>query len=707
MKKITIRKAVLIALFFSILLTQILLYKTWSNQNQDKQTIAHNLEDALQPNLSLLYSNQATKHYLKATNNFNEYLLSHQADNLKNYKVALDSMAFYLGQLSILSKTDSGFSKVINRKKGTEKAVATLQTQLDSLINSKKNIGTQNAKVTFSIQKYDYNKVLSSITYDTVKKVSQTNKKSLFGRIGNALKGKLDTNKEETQSVIKMVFNNQEKSGSFEEQLRNSFQLTEQYYIRNLNSIKNTYNLLKAKDYELLEINKKIVQKSQEILLFYTKSSQEDSKIKYLTSYQKYQNELDKKESTILNLLLLMSLATILLLLYTIYAYVRESNLYAAKQVTEKNLNNKNQLIGMLSHEMRAPLSIISNFSKKLKKQNSNPELTPVIHSLDFASSSLQMTVSQILEFLKNENNQLKAYPSKMNIQQEIQPLVDSLQSLSEAKNITLVSNLDPSTNIAVWADNVKIHQLFYNLIVNAIKFTNQGTITVNTKISTHQNKYRLEVAITDTGIGISEQDIGSIFDKFYQSSNNKSQRNYGAGLGLSLCKDIVTLFDGKITAKSTLNVGTQMTFYLLLEPLKPELESYQTQLKNKFKDQSITIAVVDDDALTLRVVKKLIENVGFKAAVFERAPQITAYLNQHVVDLIVTDIQIFDYSGIELSKDIKKSNNPNQSKPIMALTSDTYIGSKTAVALGFDATIIKPVNKEEFYEKILNLLCV
>jgi signal transduction histidine kinase/CHASE3 domain sensor protein len=705
MKKNILKKTALILLFFLILITQILLYRIWNEQNQSKTAVSHSVEESLKPNQSLLYTNQATKEYLVANTNFNEYLLKHNPANLEKYKSALATMAVYLDSLSLLSKTDTDFSKIINQKKGTEQLVTNLQLRLDSLIELKNLKNRPQDNINFAVKKYDYNKILSSITYDTVKKVTETKKKGVFGRIGNALKGKSDIDREEVQSVIKMVFQNQEKSGSFEDQLKNSFQLSEEYYINNLKTIKNTYEQLKNKDYQLLTINTEILNKSQELLLLYTTAAQENIKDKYYYNSKKYKTDLISSKKTIVTLLILTSIATILLLFYTIYAFIRENNLSKAKELAEINLTKKNQLIGMLSHEMRAPLNIISNFSKKLKTQNSNEELSPIINSLHFASNSLQITVSQILDFFKNENNKLKLYHSKINLHKEIKPIIDSLKSLSETKNIEIISNLDNNINIEVWADNVKIHQLFYNIIVNAIKFTDQGSITVKAEMSKFNDKHRLEVSITDTGVGIPDSDIKNVFDKFYQSSSHQEQMNYGAGLGLNLCKNIIELFDGEITVESKLNIGTTVSFYLLLEPLSTDLETFETQLTSKLKDKQIKIAVVDDDTMTLKVIKKLLSKVGFEVYTFERAPEITTFLSNEIVDIIISDIQIFDYSGIELSKDIKKINNQNNTKPIIALTGDSYLGTVEISTLGFDEILIKPVNKEEFYQKLLKIL--
>ena len=706
MTKFKYRKITLITIFISLLIAQALLFNSWVSLNISQKNVSKSIENILKPDKSLIYSNNATNNYIEAGINFNDYLQSRNPIYFKKYELSLNKMSVYLDSLNYLAKTDEDFHKITNAKKEVEKQVIKLKNELDSLMNIKTNIAKKSNSINTQVNKYNYEKVLNSITYDTVKKVIETKQKGLLGRIGNAFSGKKTTDKQETQTTIKMVFNNRETSGTFEEQLRNTFKLTEDFYVNNFKQLNKSYIDLKNKDYQLLQINKTIFKKSQAILFFYSLSAQEASQAKYLNTTKAYNTKITNQTSHISKLLILMLIATLLLLLYTIYAYFSESNLAKSKKIIESNLDKKNQLIGMLSHEMRTPLNIISNYSEKLKQQNSNAKLDTSINSIHFASNSLGTTVTQILDFIKNEENQLKLFNSKINLKNEILPIIESLESLSEVKQITIIKNINETTDKEVLADPVRLRQLFYNIIVNAIKYTNVGNITVNATLSKIEGKYRLDVSIIDTGIGIHEDEINKIFDAFYQSENHNEQKHYGgAGLGLNLCKNIVGLYNGKIEVKSKINCGTEMSFYLILDEPNTNHTTYKAQLESKFKDKKIKIAIVDDDPISLKIIKMLLNNVGFEAVVFERTSQIMTYLNQEIVDLIITDIQIFDYSGIELSKDIKNINNINNQKPIIAVTGNSFLNTSNIIPSNFDEIITKPIIKEEFYEKLLNLL--
>lgn len=705
MNQLSIKKTALTILFILILVSQFFVYKIWNSHNYLQDSIDKNINELLKPNHSLVLSNEATKNYLEAGNYFNKYIQDRDPLILKEYQKSLSRMSVYLDSLNYINKSNKDFSFVINNKKETEKEVIELKKQLDILINQKIEENKKNLNSTLIIKKFNYEKILSSISYDTVTKKTEAKKKSFLGRIGNALKGKSEVNKEEVQSIIKMVFNNQEKSGTFEDQLRNTFLLTEKYYIDNLNKIQYTYNTLKNKDYQLLEINKKIQDKSRKLIVDYSRSTQEYTRTNFKKTINIYSKENNKHKKNVLFLLILISIATVLLILYTIYAYINENKLAAAKEKAEKNLDIKNQLMGILSHEMRAPLNIIANSSQKLIVQNKDAVLKSDINALLFASNSLQNMVNQILVFLKNENSKLKLYQSQMNLQKEIKSVLDSLQTLAEAKNIKLIQKLNPNIDVYAWADHVKIHQLFYNLIINAIKFTDKGSITVKVDISTIKNQYRLDISITDTGLGIPKEDINNVFYEFYQSENHKAQIGNGAGLGLMLCKNIVELHNGKIAINSTLNIGTTISFHLMLDQVHVNQQTFEMKLKSKFKDKVIKAAIIDDDIIYLQIIENLLQNIGFEVYNFKRAAEINSFLDQNIIDIILTDIQIFDYSGIDLSKDIKALNNENNQRPIIAISGDTYYNQKNIKALGFDDILIKPINKEELYQKLYNLL--
>ena len=283
--------------------------------------------------------------------------------------------------------------------------------------------------------------------------------------------------------------------------------------------------------------------------------------------------------------------------------------------------------------------------------------------------------------------------------------VVHSLQSLAEDKKIRIQANLHPDLNRAVLIDTGKLHQLFYNIIGNAIKFTDQGSITVDAKASGLNSKVKLEVTIQDTGIGIPEQDLKNIFDKYYQSESSGKQISFGAGLGLNLCKEIIELYDGEITVKSELNKGTEISFFIWVEEFTLSLQSNQSKLINRFKNKSLTVAILDDDPIVMAIVSKLLKEIHFSVKEFNTCNSLREFLKTQTVDLIITDLQLPDGSGIDFSKELKNTANGWANIPFVALTGNNYMSSIKPSEIGMEEIIIKPLNKEELYTKLLKVL--
>ena len=221
----------------------------------------------------------------------------------------------------------------------------------------------------------------------------------------------------------------------------------------------------------------------------------------------------------------------------------------------------------MISHEIRSPLSIISIYSKYLSAKIQDEEIKNVFDSVQFTTNSLTMLSNQILEYSKNENKQLSLNLSPFNLEDQLSNVVKSLQTLVAENGNKLVYNQDIEKECMVNSDTTKLHQLLYNIIGNANKFTKQGIITIDCKAITEKNNtINLFVSIKDTGAGIAQEELPHIFDQFYQGESGGNINNLGVGLGLNLCKELVELFRGKINVTSKEDEGTTVSFNLILQ---------------------------------------------------------------------------------------------------------------------------------------------
>ncbi|OJX52306.1 MAG: hypothetical protein BGO88_17300 [Flavobacterium sp. 38-13] len=695
------RKTIHSGLFIFVILLQVLIFSLWYNQNTNENELAGSFQKASRQSLIMSYSGEVTKNYFDAEDSFMEYLYSYDRSALHKYRNSLSLMTSYLDSLNRILNKDEKTLPNIQSKKEKEKKIIVLRKELDSLIKYRVDPVSESNPELFALKPYNHKKVMKSISYDTIRSSEGVEKKGFFKRIGNAIAGKYDVEKEEFRYYMTMTFGAVEKTGTPEEQMANIFNSTRQYYEKEFGRLRNTYSNLREIDRELMVINKKILKNSQDIILLYDKSVQESNK----QQFEKALENLKNKRSLIATLMIVMSICTGLLLLYSIFAYHFEKKLAAAKIEAEKNVEFKNRIIGMLSHEMRSPLSIISNLTNKLISTKMDGAQNDMAKSLNFTSNSLHITVNQILDFFKNENGKLQLYNSKTVLKNEITSIVESLKSLADAKKIELVSRVDDSLQNEVWADSGKIHQLFYNMIGNAIKFTSKGNITVDCRFTEVKDKFKLDVKIKDTGAGIPKEDLDKIFDKYYQSKFHKDQASFGAGLGLSLCKEIIELYDGEIRVESEPGTGTEISFHLFLEKSDSSQETNQARLIRNYGNSGIRVAVIDDDRIITSLLKKLLSDINFEMIGFNSDIAAKEYLQKENVNIILTDLQIANASGIDLIKDIKSIPNHNATVPIIAITGDTYMNSIELSSIQADELLIKPINKEELYSKLLKVL--
>lgn len=684
-------------LFASILFLQLVLLYVWREKNQNQQKMEAAFAQKNRSSLALDYFDHAVYHFFDAESAFNAYFQDYNPGYLRQYRASILTMSSYIDSLQALTVKNQHMHPFLKTKQKTEDSLLVLKKKLDRLIN---------LQIVPLSAEYHSQKELSqntdpeikSLHYDIIKMSNNMKKQRLLSRIIDAIRNKGNYNKEELIIYLSKVFDTKMSSAN-KDNLKTLFLATDNYYTKQFNSLKGTYKNLKSKDKELILVNRYIIDNCQEIISGYNSTLKDIDNF----NYSSYQKENNSQSNMIMGLLTLILALTIALLIYTWHAYDYGKKLITAKAEIQHNLDFKNRIIGMLSHEMKAPLNIISNFTQRIKNDNKDSGLSETVDSLLFTSNSLQITVSQILNFFKNENSKLVLYKSEIELEDEIQSIIQSLQSLAETKKLQLNLAIRSKTGVKVLADSGKIHQLFYNIIGNAIKFTDKGSISVACKTTKVKDQIRLDVTIKDTGIGIPPDDLKHIFNPYYQSQNDSNKISLGAGLGLNLCREIITLHKGEIEVKSEINHGTEISFFLLLEMATDKTQSNKIKLLNHLANQKVSVAFVDDDVMTTAILKKFLDDVGFASSGFNSANEIKSYLEINPVDLILTDLHISGYSGMELIYEIKKLKNQNAKAPIIIITGNDYAGSYEKT----NEVIIKPIDREELYSKLIKVLQV
>ena len=561
------RKAVHFALLASIIFLQLLLLVILYNEIFNESKL-DDLETELKISDQAKYFSDLTKgDYIAVQYNLQNYIQTKENQYLSNYNTALNNLNKNIDSLAKTSNNSNSFLLYLKNIDSDTLSIKQLNKAIDSLINVQILPSPQLEKDLLKLNRFNYEDVLNSINVESYMMVDSVERKGLFTRLGNAITGKVDVQKEKVNVVVTMKYGKKVTTGNIEEQLANAFKNTNNYYQNEFLNYKNNLSALKGKDSDFLNRNNQLLDYSSLLLEKYNKalaSFSNDTKHKFQDQYKT--NKLIRNYAVI-GLVLFMVIISGILILLTRLAFDYEKRLLLAQEKIQQNLSFKNRIVGMISHEIRSPLNILSIYSRNISKQIKDESLQESLKSIQFTTNSLSLLANQVLDYSKNENKKLELNKSEFKLKDELDEILKSLASFVENNNNKLEIKNTITENFQIHSDVVKIHQLFYNIVGNANKFTKKGIIKVDLKTEkTINNRLNLSIEIKDNGIGINEEDLQHIFESYYQGEISANVKNLGAGLGLNLCKELIELFDGKINVTSKKNVGTTVQFNLLLD---------------------------------------------------------------------------------------------------------------------------------------------
>lgn len=557
-----LRKIVHYSLIMCILLIQVIIAVFFYNEfvNEKKLTF---IKNQLKESRELEgVTDNSKKDFMEAQNYLQKYMISQDDKDLKLYFDALGKLKGNFDKISEFEdKTPRLKSKIALHKKDTLQIIK-LKTLIDSVYHYSLNPPAKIKDKEYTPEKYKTNFEdldIQTQTYsDTIKK------KGFVGRLRDAISGKVDVQKQNT--VITLKNKKTADLSTVKSEMNNTIKSMDKHYST-----------------EIKKIQLSAAQNQQDNRVFYSNFNRllvySNGLINmYESAIKGFKSELEKeynKQSLInneirtylvLGLMVLMFIVSILIMYFTRVAFIYELKLNAANKEIKNNLNFKNRILGMLSHELRSPLKIINIFIDKINRTTKDETIKEYLKSIKFTNSTLLIQSNQILEYTKNQEAETKLIPKVFTLKDEINSIVTAITPYLETRNNKFMVTDEIPADLVVNSDNIKINQIFMNILGNANKFTENGQInlTLTTKLI-DKNRISLTAIVADTGAGISESDLGKIFEPYYQGMVSNEIDNLGAGLGLNLCKEIIELFNGKISVTSQVNKGTKVTFRINL----------------------------------------------------------------------------------------------------------------------------------------------
>lgn len=413
--------------------------------------------------------------------------------------------------------------------------------------------------------------------------------------------------------------------------------------------------------------------------------------------------QITKETNVVIAVFCFTSVLLILLAGYLIYTFIqktKETNaqLMIAKQKSDQLTQSKSQFLANMSHELRTPLNAIVGFTEQLRSAKLPAGQQEKIDIIGKAADHLTQITNEILDFskLNAEAVQLESIP--FIIREELAFVKTAMQDLADKNENSLNIETDENVPACVKGDPMRLKQVLINLTGNALKFTHRGAVTIRIKpILQSHDETSLSIDVSDTGIGISEENLSRIFDEFEQAESSTSRNFGGTGLGLSITKMLVEKMGGTIAVKSRLGKGTTFTvtipFDIYNEELAPVAETVTADL-SPFSDK--TILVVDDEPFNRKLLRSILEGANIRMTETANGLEAIEELEKTDYDLVLLDLRMPKMDGFEAIKKIRHLRHKKE-LPVIALTAAIDQEERKKMLAGdWNGILLKPFKLNE-----------
>lgn len=376
-----------------------------------------------------------------------------------------------------------------------------------------------------------------------------------------------------------------------------------------------------------------------------------------------------------------------------------------AKGKAEDAVKSKQQFLSNMSHEIRTPMYAIIGFTKVVLKTELTEKQREYLDAIKISGDALIVLINDILDLAKVDAGKMSFEKTPFKMASSISSMLHLFEIKIQEKNLQLIKKYDKNIPEILIEDPIRLHQIILNLVSNALKFTNTGSITVEAVLlKQNDEKVIIEFSVKDTGIGIAEYKLGKIFENFQQASSGTSRIYGGTGLGLAIVKQLVESQGGTINVVSEIMEGSTFKFSLEFQKTHEVALKEIDQLEISNLNKNIKVLVVEDIALNQLLMKTLLDDFGFERDIASNGKIAIEKLNENFYDVILMDLQMPEMNGFEATEYIR--NEMHSDIPIIALTADvTTVDLAKCTAVGMNDYIAKPVDERLLYNKIISIV--
>jgi PAS domain S-box-containing protein len=384
-----------------------------------------------------------------------------------------------------------------------------------------------------------------------------------------------------------------------------------------------------------------------------------------------------------------------------------ERILLGAKEKAVETTQLKSEFLANMSHEIRTPMTGILGMLDLVPREEVSQKQRSYLENARKSANALMDIINDILDLSRLEAGRMSISISAVNVLDILNQVTSLLDPLAQEQGLTLKTRIAENTPQITMIDGSHLRQILLNLVGNALKFTSEGQIV----ISVHPDAERsvLHFAVEDTGVGIADDKIESVFQRFQQIDGSASRRYEGTGLGLSICKELIDLHGGNIGVESEFDQGSRFWFSLPFEPAGL-IQPQETNTGSSEETQDLAglhILVAEDNAINQMVISAVLESLGASFEVFDDGEKILERLAApanalQAPDLVLMDIQMPVMGGIEAMQKIRALSSTASALPILAVTAHAMTGQKEEyLAAGMDGYVSKPILAEDLISEI------
>ena len=383
-----------------------------------------------------------------------------------------------------------------------------------------------------------------------------------------------------------------------------------------------------------------------------------------------------------------------------------------AKQEAEQASKAKSEFLANMSHEIRTPMNAILGFTEILENKITDKSLLRFLSAISSSGKALLNIINDILDLSKIEAGKMELQYEAVNIYSLINEVGQIFKHKTNEKNIDCILDIDPLVPRIIFTDDVRLRQILFNLVGNAVKFTDKGFVKLSVKNMSSKDDggetINLLFQVEDTGIGIPEEQIDRIFEAFEQQKNQNLNKYGGTGLGLTITSRLVKMMGGGIHVESNVGKGSSFNVYLKNVEIGSTHELNQTDPDSYFSDvtfEPAKILLVDDITNNRELIFNFLETTGLEIFDAENGVEAVKLAKEIIPDLILMDLKMPLMDGFEATA-ILKSDEKLKSIPIIALTASAMKEEKDKILnSGFDHYLHKPISQKELIGELTKFL--